>query len=719
MATLIFGAVGGLVGGRIGQAVGAAIGSVVDSAIFAPAPRQGPRLAELSVQTSTYGAPIPKLFGRTRVAGTVIWSTDLIESRTRQSNGKGRGSTDVYSYSASFAVLLSARRTVRVERIWADGKLLRGAAGDLKTPLAALRVHVGDEDQPPDPLIAAAEGTDAPAFRGSAYAVFEGLQLGDYGNRIPSLSFEVVADEAGIGVGSALGELAGVAADAGPVVSGLVASGGSVGGFAQNLGAAFAMAVVDQPELRLRFGDGPVATLAPEELGAATGATAVPTVVRSVAALETTARTLMVAYSDPSRDYKPGSQRAHREGGGRREERIDLPVVMPSAGALSLATTTLGRRGNDREMLDVALPPRAVGLRPGQAVSLDGQTWRVVETRFEAMTVKLSLRRAQTAAAAFATAEPGRDVAEADRVHGPTRLALIDLPPLTDGVASAPLVGVLAGGTSGGWRRAVLSASADGGATFADFGMTAAPACLGVTLQPLPMAPAHIEDRIHAVEVQLDSADDMLFDADVAALLAGANRALLGDELIQFGIAAPTSAGRWRLSRLWRGRRGTEDQIAVHSAGTRFALLDSDAIRAVPGEFAVAGLQIMAAGVGDSAPWPAATVASVGRAMMPLAPVHLVARALAGGDVEIVWIRRSRDGWQWRDLLDAPLAEAGECYRVSWQRGSVDVVSASFIYTAAQRADDVLAGLTQAQFAIVQLGAAAVSPPAQLSIPLV
>ena len=48
-------------------------------------------------------------------------------------------------------------------------------------------------------------------------------------------------------------------------------------------------------EERLRFGDGPVATLVPEELGAATGATAMPTVVRSVAALETTARTLIVA----------------------------------------------------------------------------------------------------------------------------------------------------------------------------------------------------------------------------------------------------------------------------------------------------------------------------------------------------------------------------------------------------------------------------------------
>ena len=40
-----------------------------------------------------------------------------------------------------------------------------------------------------------------PAHRGIAYAVFEQLQLADFGNRIPSLTFEVIADEAPVRVG--------------------------------------------------------------------------------------------------------------------------------------------------------------------------------------------------------------------------------------------------------------------------------------------------------------------------------------------------------------------------------------------------------------------------------------------------------------------------------------------------------------------------------------
>jgi hypothetical protein len=39
----------------------------------------GPRLENLSVQDSRYGAGIPIIYGSARLAGNVIWSIDLIE----------------------------------------------------------------------------------------------------------------------------------------------------------------------------------------------------------------------------------------------------------------------------------------------------------------------------------------------------------------------------------------------------------------------------------------------------------------------------------------------------------------------------------------------------------------------------------------------------------------------------------------------------------------
>lgn len=105
MATLILTAVGTAVGGPIGGALGSILGQQLDRGLFAPKARQGPRLGELAVQTSSYGAALPKLFGRMRVAGSVIWATDLIERRAT-SGGKGQPKTVNYAYSANFAVAL-------------------------------------------------------------------------------------------------------------------------------------------------------------------------------------------------------------------------------------------------------------------------------------------------------------------------------------------------------------------------------------------------------------------------------------------------------------------------------------------------------------------------------------------------------------------------------------------------------------------------------------
>ncbi len=192
MATVILSTVGAVVGGPIGGAIGAIVGQQIDQAIFGQGKaREGPRLKELDVQTSSYGTQIPAIFGAIRVAGTVIWSTDLIERRKKSGAGKNRPSSIEYSYSASFAVALSSRPVMRVGRIWAYGNLLRGSAGDFKTE-TQFRFHSGHGDQPPDPLMASAEAPGAcPAYRGLAYAMFEDLQLADFGNRIPSLTFEI------------------------------------------------------------------------------------------------------------------------------------------------------------------------------------------------------------------------------------------------------------------------------------------------------------------------------------------------------------------------------------------------------------------------------------------------------------------------------------------------------------------------------------------------
>ncbi|WP_331386192.1 hypothetical protein [Sphingomonas sp. Ant H11] len=242
MATLILSTVGGIVGGPIGSAIGAVIGNVFDrEVLLKPKAREGPRLTELQLQTSSYGTPLQRVFGTMRVGGCVIWSTDLIESRTSSGGGKGQPSTTNYSYSASFAVALSGRAIQGVGRIWADGKLLRGVGGDFKSA-TGFRLHLGDEGQAVDPLIASAEGAGlTPAHRGLAYAVFEHFELADYGNRIPSLTFEVIGDAVPVAVGRIAQELTDDMIDgaaATQAVTGFAAYGDSVRSVVETLAVA-------------------------------------------------------------------------------------------------------------------------------------------------------------------------------------------------------------------------------------------------------------------------------------------------------------------------------------------------------------------------------------------------------------------------------------------------------------------------------------------------
>ena len=93
--------------------------------------RKGPRLTDINIQASSEGAPIPRLYGRMRVAGQLLWATRFKETAThhhdRRRQGRRRATvtqTD-YTYSISFAVGLCEGVITRLGRVWADGNLHR------------------------------------------------------------------------------------------------------------------------------------------------------------------------------------------------------------------------------------------------------------------------------------------------------------------------------------------------------------------------------------------------------------------------------------------------------------------------------------------------------------------------------------------------------------------------------------------------------------------
>lgn len=186
MTQIVLSGIGQAVAGPFGGIVGNVLGGAADKTFLnslSPARQVGRRITGLQLSQASQGDPVKQVFGRARVAGTVIWAARLKENRSTTRASKTSPKTETYAYSLSFAVALCEGPIGGIGRVWADGQLI-----DLSR--IGYRLYLGDETQTPDALIEAIEGT-APAYRGLAYLVFEDLDITPYGNRPPNLSVEV------------------------------------------------------------------------------------------------------------------------------------------------------------------------------------------------------------------------------------------------------------------------------------------------------------------------------------------------------------------------------------------------------------------------------------------------------------------------------------------------------------------------------------------------
>lgn len=732
MATLVLSTVGTLVGGPLGGALGALIGRGIDQTVlFRPKDREGPRLTDLAVQSSQYGSAFPQVHGRVRVAGTVIWATDLQERRQREGGGKGRPGTTRYSYSVSFAVALASRPITGVGRIWAEGNLLRGTDGTF-TSDTGFRLYHGYGDQPVDPLIAAAEGAGScPGYRGLAYAVFEDMALEEFGNRIPSLTFEVIGDDGEINLANVAAEATGieVIADAGFVVTGASLSSESQRDVLQTIASGFPLLLFEaggQVQARLsEAASGNCALIgATSLLPLSSDGPAQTAIGRTRAARQATALTLR--YYEPDRDYQPGLRRAGVSATGRARQ-VDVPFVMTAPIAQQRADQLLRSEQGAVERIELRTAVLDFDMLPGRLVTIGGVSgkWRVQHWQWSADGVGLTLvSQRELAAPAASSVDPGRSVNAPDDGIGPTSFALFDLPSPMDRPMAASHIALAAAGQSSGWRGAqVYRLEADGSLGDAlDFLRVSA--TLGQVLNaPGPGTPLLRDDR-NFITVQLvRDGPFALTNADDEALSRGANMAMVGGEAIQFARVQPMGDSMFRLSGLWRGRGGTEDRIADHAVGESFVMVNESLGLANPAMVGP-GLGFSAAAQGRDDALPVeAHLATHGRAVMPLSPVHGRCRDDGSGGIIVEWLRRSRNGFAWRDNLDVPLGEESEAYRVSIvadgtpiaERAcagpSISIGAADLATYRAVAGESLVAD-------IVQQGALGVSVPLRIELPL-
>ena len=218
-------AVGFLIPGSY-VALGAAIGGAIGGAIDPPSGPDiiGPRVDDLKVQTSTYGAIKPRLYGTTMVSGNVFWleGNQIREvTTTEEQGGKGGGGSEVttYSYYATFAVGLCKGPITGIRRLWIGDDLVSSAvnqadsgATDLQVAENALSqiqdqsstgvkftLYRGSDDQLPNARMQADKGVaNVSAYPGECYLVIEDLNLEKWSNTLvrAQVKAEIVVDGA-------------------------------------------------------------------------------------------------------------------------------------------------------------------------------------------------------------------------------------------------------------------------------------------------------------------------------------------------------------------------------------------------------------------------------------------------------------------------------------------------------------------------------------------
>jgi hypothetical protein len=461
MASVLFSTVGQALGGPLGGAVGAIAGGGLEAAFGG---RRRVLAPETGLPASSYAVPVPRIYGRTRTSGVLVWALPPSVG----GGGKG-GSGDRRGLVTSLAFLLSSRPVREIGRIWADGREIRNGAGEAALSMV-VRLHDGANDQLPDPVIVAAEGFDnAPAFRSFAYVVLENLALGGFGNRIPALSFEVLADPLPSTPGEWIGDLC--------RNSRLEAAVADVPGVAQGFATSASAWREDIAELAALVGAEPGLSGGSLRIGGVGSEHAIPlgdvlatddpdgdVGVKLGTALDERPASFTLSYLDPDRDYQRGSQRAVSGERGRMvASGAAASLDASSARAAAERLLNAGRAASRR--LDLRLAWKWARVAPGDTVVLDGVNgrWRVVEREVAGLEVRLHCESIASAALPSAPGDPGRATLAPAVPPGATRLHVFE-PPLSPRANAGPEILVVAAGGAA-WRGARVSMSqVEGGA---------------------------------------------------------------------------------------------------------------------------------------------------------------------------------------------------------------------------------------------------------------
>lgn len=388
-------------------------------------------------------------------------------------------------------------------------------------------------------------------------------------------------------------------------------------------------------------------------------------------------RRVTVQHLDVDREYNTGSQYAERiNTTAVNAISVDLPVVLTAAEAAGKAEVLLYLQWLERLDASFTLPPTYAALEPADVVSVvvEDATYQLRLTAINTTSDGwLECRAKPNAQALYTPAALGA----ASAVSGATAIAplgaavyaLLDTPLLHSAQASGGYLAAMTSATSG-WRGGSLLQSTDSGSTWVsiqDFGGPGA--VIASCSNALPSVDSRMLDTASVLSVTL--VQGALYSVTQTAMLGGANLFAYGSdgrwEIISAQTCTQVSGNNYTLRDMVRGRYGTEWAMSQHAVGDTLVLLDSTSIAVVGAGTQSIGTTYLYRGVTsgrDISTDPNRSFTYAAENLRPLSPIYLTGNRDSGGDWVLSWVRRTRDGGEWRDYVDAALGETAESYAV-------------------------------------------------------
>lgn len=677
-------------------------------------------LSDLSIPKSNYGVVIPQGWGTVAVAGNLIWGTHIEEVvKKKKKRGKGGGGTveKERTYFGNAAWLFGYTPNspaASIKRIWMNGKIVYSTVGDAETinngndfAQKYLRFYLGSATQNPDPLLESLKPSSAydyglphdpneraqalaglgldpntiytPAYRYRVYCVAERLPLNDFGNQLPTVKAEVVfsnnptlatvISDICLQAGLESGQIDVTGLENIPVTGFYLDSITKAHEALQLLQQCYFFDII-QSQGKLIFL--PQSANRPVELvgGLAAhvyGQERPQTYTEEPEYIEALPAEVDVNFLDPDLDYEENTAKARSQVSQSKEKKVyNLPIVLKADEAIALAEKILHQFYLTSRKFSFTLPPAYSYLEVGDRVSLfyDGEVLKITEINLGANLlnqVKATLFDSVSIATVSIsrTVETGGYNSPLDNnvitTPGNTELLVLDIPLISD---QDPEPGVyLTGGGGSRWTGADIYASING----STYELVAGLETYGVYGEINSFTPSEIQVTLTKGELASVQAED---------LAIGANKALVGAEIIQFTNAQNTSENVYTLTGLIRGLRGTE-WVESHEAGERFVLLTGEDSyleritnsRIQPGQ----NLYFKALSVGQTLDEVTPVVITYqGNDLKPYSPVNLAATKDEAGNITITWDRRDRRAGEETDLQKIPLSETREEYRLAF-----------------------------------------------------